>query len=487
MTSEKMQMTSNPQRREQVKFLFCLVIIGVFWVLPPLDPLTASGMRAIGVFFALIVGWTITNSVWPSLVGFLAFPLTGIMPMSEFLAVGWGSQTVVFLVFAFGLIQYLTVTGLSQHIANWLMSRPFVAGHPWRLIFMLLFMSFILDCFVKTIVGILLAWELIYQVSDACGFKPKDPFPTIMLIGVTIIGSISLVTMPWSMNAVVDFNVYVTALGESVNVGKYLSLSVTFGLLSILVYMVLCQFVFRLDVTPIREMDADFLTKLDLTMTPEKRLAAGALLAFVVLLLTPSFLPADMGLAKVFGQIGIVGAVTLIFLVLSLVKQPKKEPFVFAKMLATGIPWNIIIMLSVILCVGPILMNPATGIKAFLDAYLVPVFSSFSPLMFIVVTSVISIVLTNLVMNMIVVSLLIPVIVPLAPLVGLSPEEIGYLIIVTSTIALLTPASSAASSLLFPNTAWINKKDIYAYGIPAVLGMTLLFFAVYLPWRFLIF
>lgn len=487
MTTTDRHPMQNPHRKEQVKFLICLGIISLFWLLPPFEPLTSVGMRALGVFFALIAGWTMTNAVWPSLLGFLAFPLTGIMPMSTFLSLGWGSQTVVFLIFAFGLIQYLTVTGLSQHIANWLMSRPFIVGHPWRLVFMLLFMSFILDCFVKTIVGILLAWELIYQVSNASGFKPKDPFPTMMLIGVTIIGSISLVTMPWSMNAVVDFNVYQTALGESVNVGKYLALSVPFGFFAILVYMALCRFVFRLDVTPIKEMDADFLTQLDLTMTPEKRMAAGALLAFVALLLLPSFLPADLAIAKLFQQIGIVGAVTLIFLVLTLIKQPKEHPFVFGQMLAAGIPWNIIIMLSVILCIGPILMDPATGIKALLDAYLVPIFSSFSPLTFILVTSLIAIVLTNFVMNMIVVSLLIPVIVPLAPLVGLSPEEIGYLIIVTSSIALLTPASSAASSLLFPNTKWILKKDIYAYGFPSVVAMSALFFVLYLPWRFLFF
>ncbi len=473
-------------RKERQLFFVSLAIIALFYVLPAPAPITPMGMRVIGVFLAVLLGWSLTNEVWPSLLGLLAFPLTGVITMPGLLVVGWGSPTVVFLIFAFGLIQYLEITGFSQHIANWLMSRSFLAGHPWRLAFMLLFMSFILDLFVKTIVGVLLAWELIYRITDAAGMKAKDSFPTLMMIGVTMIGSLSLVTMPWSMNAVVDFSIYERTMGMSVNIGKYLLLSVPFGLLAIVVYMALCRFVFRMDVAPLQKMDASFFAEVDLTMTLAKKRAAGALVAFVVLLLLPAILPKELFFSQVLQQISIVGAVAIIFLVLSLQDKIGAESFQLAGVLAKGIPWNIILMLAVILSIETVLMNPETGIKAFLNQTLGGFFEGYSFIMLIVVTLVVITLLTNIMMNMVVVTLLLPILAPLAPTLGMASEAMGYLIIVASSVALLTPASSAAASLLFPNTKWVTRKAIYSYGTLTVLVLALLLFVVFLAWYLIV-
>lgn len=479
-------MTANPytssMSKERRLFFVSLAIIAVFSLLPAPAPITPMGMRVIGVFLAVLLGWSLSNEVWPSLLGLLAFPLTGVITMPGLLVVGWGSPTVMFLIFAFGLIQYLEITGFSQHIANWLMSRPFLAGHPWRLAFMLLFMSFILDLFVKTIVGVLLAWELIYRITDAAGMKAKDSFPTLMMIGVTMIGSLSLVTMPWSMNAVVDFSIYERTMDMPVNVGKYLLLSVPFGLLAIAVYMALCRFVFRMDVAPLLNMDKSFFAQMDLTMTLAKKRAAVALLAFVILLLLPAILPKELFVSQLLQQISIVGAVALIFLVLSLQDKIGAESFQLAGVLAKGIPWNIILMLSVILSIETVLMSPKTGIKAFLNQTLGGFFDGFSLVALIIITLLVVTVLTNLMMNMVVVTLLLPILAPLAPSFGMNSEAMGYLIIVASSVALLTPASSAAASLLFPNTKWVTRKAIYAYGTLTVLVLAALLLVVFLTW-----
>ncbi|MGE4273937.1 MAG: hypothetical protein AB7E31_13920 [Desulfitobacterium sp.] len=43
---------------------------------------------------------------------------------------------------------------------------------------------------------------------------------------------------------------------------------------------------------------------------------------------------------------------------------------------------------------------------------------------------------------------------------------------VASTLAILTPAASAASTILFPNTQWIRPKDVYKYGSITVIVTT---------------
>lgn len=58
-----------------------LLIVAVFFVLPPPAPLTQVGMKVIGVFFAAIFGWTVTTQIWPTLLTLIFMPLIGLIDM----------------------------------------------------------------------------------------------------------------------------------------------------------------------------------------------------------------------------------------------------------------------------------------------------------------------------------------------------------------------------------------------------------------------
>ncbi len=468
--------------KELLKVLGFFAIASLGWILPAPAPITPIGMKVFLVFIATVYGWTITGHVWPSLFACLMFPLTGVVSMKEFIVMGWGSEAFYFMILAFALIKFLEEAGVSQFLASWLMSRKFIQGHPWRLIFMILLTAYVVCSLVNTFIGIFLVWEIVYTITNIIKQKPFDKFPTLMIFGIALMGALSLSAMPWGNNAIVNLGVYANLMGEPGNMVLYIMYTIPVGILSMIAYLLLCKYVFKLDITPLQELTGDMIDPKDLELTLVKKIALAALGLFIVLLLLPSILSKGTALWMVLNSLGIVGVIIFVFVVLSLIKVDGQNIFDFATFARKGIPWNMMAMVVVILAIGGCLMHPATGVNAYLQQNMAPLLTSLSPVMFIIAITVITVVLTNFMINMVIVALFLPVVISMSATLGIHPEQISYLVMVVSTVAILTPAASAASTLLFPNTQWIRPKDIYRYGGVSVVVVTFIAVAVNYLW-----
>ncbi|MGI6678659.1 MAG: SLC13 family permease [Dehalobacterium sp.] len=461
------------RNKEITRFLIYAIICSLGWILPAPDPITPTGLKVLFVFVATVYGWTVTGHVWPSLFSCLMFPLTGVVTMKQFIAMGWGTDIFFFMILAFVLCKFLEEVGVSQFMASWLLSRKLLKGHPWRLITMILAAAYLISSLVNIFIGMLLIWEIIYTITNIIGQKPGDKFPSLMVFGVAMAGALSLSAMPWSGNAIVNLGVYGNLIGQTPNMVTYIAFSLPVGFASFLAYVALCKFVFKLDVTPLKTIKDEMIDPKHLELTLVKKIALLALIAFIVLLLLPSLLPQGP-IVDFLNHFGVVGVIVLVFGILSLIKIDDNHIFNFGQLASKGIPWTMMIMVMVILSIGGCLMNPATGINDYLDANLAPILTSLSPLMFIIAITLITVLLTNFLINMVIVAMLLPIIISMSETLGINPEQISYLVMVASTIAILTPAASAASTILYPNKKWIQTKEIYRYGCVTVAVVTVL-------------
>lgn len=459
-------------KKEFLKAVIVLVIAFSGWFIPAPAPMTEIGMRCVTVFLSMIVGWSLTGRAWPSLMGMLLFPATGVMTLKQFVAAGWGTDTFLFLVVAFVLVGYLKETGVSQFLANWLLGRKFLEGHPWRLIAMILFATYLICSLVNTFVGMLLMWEVVYGITHGVGQKPHDKFPSIMVFGIAMQGAFSLSAMPWGGNAIANLGVYANIMGAPADMIQYVLFMVPFGILEIMVYIALTKFIFRLDVTPLKEYKLDVSGQGELAH--ELKTALIMLAVFVVLLLAPSFIPKGSELATFYNSFGSAGIALLFFIVITLMYYKNKPVLNFADLATKNVPWNMLMMVAVIFAIGGCLINEKTGIAAFLSQNVVPALTSVPSSMFLLIVIAVVVLLTNFLINMVVVAMFLPVIIPICAGMGLSPELVSFGIMLASVNAILTPAGCAASSLLFPNKEWISAKEIYQYGVPTVLVNTVL-------------
>lgn len=73
-------------------------------------------------------------------------------------------------------IMPLADTGIFDYVAVWLLKKPFLKGHPWRLTISLFSLAFI-GCICQGGIPILfMVFELTYKICDMCGMKRSHPW-----------------------------------------------------------------------------------------------------------------------------------------------------------------------------------------------------------------------------------------------------------------------------------------------------------------------
>lgn len=462
--------------------IFCL-LAAIGWIIPPVNGLTPAGAKMLGVLMAVIYGWTATSEAWPSLLAFILILLTGVTDLTGLLAVSWGNDIVLFMVLLFVFMSFIDKTGAANFIAAWLLTRKFLNGHPYRLLGMIFLVGWVLCTFVNQIAGVFITWSILYQIIGILGYKPYDKFSTITLFGVVAMAALSLSSLPWAHNALVILNSYAAQTGTPVDMMHYLCYSLPFVTFSLLGYLVLCRWVFRLDVSRLKDLKMDFFSEKDLTCTPERKIALLSLLAMVILIIIPSIFPAEWAITQIMASIGLSAKLMLIIVVLAAIRVEGKHVFNFAELATKGTPWNMLMMTVTIMAFVGLLATPATGLSAFLGSMLAPIFDGISLIWFFLAAVIVTVILTNITINMVVAMLMITVTMPIAANLGLPPEQVVYLITVCCTIAFALPAASPAGMLLFSNSQWIKPKDAYKYAVATILMMSV----VALLWNLVLF
>lgn len=462
--------------------IFCL-ISALGWLIPAPAPMTAEGMHLVGVFVAAIYGWSVTSEVWPSFLTLLLIPFTGLVDLNGFMAISWGSDTILFIILLFVLVAFLEGTGTTSFVAAFLMTRKSLVGHPWRMIFMIFVCAWLLSTFCGNFAGMLITWGFIYKICDVLGYKPFDKFANLLIFGVAVMGALSLSAVPWANNALVILNAYMASSGESINYLHYLAYSIPFGIFSILGFMLICKFIFRLDVSKLKNLDPNIFNASDLKMTPERKTALLSLLVLIILLVVPSLFPADNIINIIGAKMGLSLKAILVFTVLGVIKIRGQRIFNFGELATKGVPWNMVMMTAGIMTFVSLLGSEDAGIGAFLGKILTPVFNDSSVIIFFLLTLIITICLTNFMINMVVAVIMITATMPIATSLGVDSLQIVYLITVSCTIAFVLPPASAASCCLFANTKWVRAKDVYKYSVPTIILLAL----IALVWDFVLF
>lgn len=459
-----------------------LVIAALGWIIPPAEPITAEGMKLLGIFIAAIYGWSITPDIWPSILTFLLLPFAGILDLNGVLAATMGSDTFLTMIFIMVMVGFLENTGTTSYVAAFLMTRKALKGHPWRLIFMIFLIAWLLSTFCGNMPGMMITWGFIYKICDVLDYKPFDKFASLMIFGVAVMGALSLSSVPWANNALVILGSYMQSSGEKINYLHYLAYSVPNAIFCILGFLALCKFVFRLDVSRLKNLDTSVFGG-DLELTAERKIALSALGVMIFLLVVPGLMPAGTAIRTLADKTGICMKMGVVLFVLTFIKVDGKKIFNFGQLASKKVPWPMMMMMIGILSFVAMLGNPATGISAFLSQLFTPMFQGTSVVVFFLLVLVITVFLTNFMINMVVAVIMISATLPLCSVLGVVPLQVVYLITVSCTIAFILPAASAASCVLFANTEWVRAKDVYKFGFPTIIMMA----AVTLIWNIILF
>ncbi len=452
--------------------LFLMFVFGR--VCPTWGAVTPMGVSMIGIFIGLLLLITITGElIWPSLAALVASVLCGYMAGGDIIAKFMGTTTILQVVAILVICAALRSTGAGEVIAKKIVTAKFVQGRP--LVFTMSFLVAFLfaDIFLDTFGGILFSFTVFESVREALGYKKNDRYVQAMTLGLYLCGMIGAALIPFTpMTLAITgaFSASAASYGFAFNPAVYIVAAIVVGTLFMVCYSLLIKFVFRCDMSRIKNLDVNDIVALKETNAKFTLVQVIYLVAFLIGIsysFVMHFLPQDSSAYAFLAPITQALWFILVIVVLSIVKINGKPLMDCKKFFKEGANWGFICTIGMFMIIGGALSAPDLGVRAWLTDLLTPLFSDMSFPVFMFVIILICAVVTNFFSNMatgiIVSSITMPFIAVFASQ-GINPSIIAAAIAYTSMFAFMTMAAAGPAPLLLGREG-IETKFIWTKGL----------------------
>lgn len=233
----------------------------------------------------------------------------------------------------------------------------------------------------------------------------------MMIIGTVFAAQLGMSLVPFKSLPLVAISAYEKLSGTSVDYALYLLASLTTCLFCLLLFIALGKHLFRPDVSKLESLDIKLIIKeSDMTLTGIQKLLLGFLVALIIFMMLPGFLPKDLAVTIFFKKIGNTGVCILLVALLCAIRVKGKALLPWRAMVNEGVAWPIIFILAFTLPLAGPLSDPKSGITAFMLEMLQPLFGSGSGTIFVLCMGIVAVIMTQFINNTALAVALMPVV-----------------------------------------------------------------------------
>lgn len=462
-----------------IHYIITALIIFGFGYIPPFGQMSQYGMGVLGTFIGAIYGWSTIGMIWPSLMALCGLGLAIGMP--AMLAASFGNPVVASLFAVFPLMAVLSELGVTEYVANKFLTNRLSLGRPYVTIFLLYLGAYICSV-VNPILVIIIFSSFIIGLCKNIGIAPYSKFPTLLFIGLAYSIMNGQIILPFLGTGLSFTAAYNGMFGTQLPYAQYMIYIIPLTLVMILVYLALMRFVFRVDVSPLKNITPEMLGN-TAKMTRDQKLAGGFFLAFVLIMATSSLLPKQWDITIFLNKLTMFGIGVILAGLMMLIKNQKGEPLLnFELMAAKGIAWSPLLLTAYIMAISTYLTTPETGFNATLAGMLLPM-TKLPPIVFIIVAMLFATIVTNVANNLILTIVIMPVLSSFAGQVGLDAVGLVFMLFATTQMALATPGASPITGIVFAQTSLVKASDLSKYGliiIPILFVFCMVFGLLYM-------
>lgn len=454
-----------------------------FGFIPPVAPLTKMGMQVIGVLLGFIYGWSVIGLIWPSMLGLAAIAIQGIMPMTQIVAKGFGSETTVVLILFFIFSALIDERGVSRKIALLLVSKKVFCGRPWLFTFVFLCIAAALSAATSATAATILCFGLFYMIANTLGYKKEHKWTAFMLLGITFSTCLGMAMFPFKAVSITLLGVYQQLSGIAIPFGRYILFYMPLCVVCILAYVAIGKCLLNIDVSLLQNLNENSFGK-ECTEPFSKMQKAIVFFLFLLifLLVLPGLLPQDTILKNILSKLSSVGIVMFVMALMCCIKIDGQPILNFSHTAKEGVIWDVVWLVAAIMPMVTIFTMEETGIKAFITTFLAPLFVGKTPIFFLIVVTILSILLSNVCHQGVIGILFLTICYDIALQIDASTVLLLLLINIAVHPAILTPAASSMAAVLYSNKDWIEPKDIYKYGGIAIFSTAILIVLFGIPY-----
>lgn len=473
--------TKKKNRQWYVKIVIMFLLYFLISMIPPFGGITEMGIKVLALTIALLWGWITVDLLWPSLFGFVLLQFTGYTTITEGLAAGIGNSTVMMTIVLLAFAVSLSLMGVSDIIAAWLISRKVFIGHPMRLVFGLLFGTALVSAAGGGMAVIFLIWDLIRAIAKANGIDDHDTLKGSLMAMVLYCGFIGFI-LPWQNTVWLAGGFWQPASGGlEVPAMQVFYCGLIWCILSIFFCVFCFKFIFRMDFSKFlitEEIAKEFSSKIHATKYQKAGLIGVAI--YIGLLLFGNIFK-TLAISQLINSLGVVGLSIIYMVIFAIWKKEDGKPVLNVGKAFEATPWTVILLLAITIPLGDALQSEETGVMTAIAGWLYPLVQNMSATMFIAICTIFLTLLTQVTHNVICAAVFYPMLTPIVIQLGGDPYVFFFTIFIGLFSAYATPAASMFAGLVF-GTKDISTKAGYLAGWTYTLTTLIILIALMPVW-----
>ncbi len=487
-----MSASLNTQKKNTTYYIVAAISLCFIFlfgrIVPPFAGITPVGVSMLGIFFGVLIATVFTGETfWPALFGLFGMIICDYTAAGALLGTWFGNATIQQIIWVMALTGAVTESGAVNVLARKVLKIKALKGHPMRLIIALFLTVLICAALVSSpTTMLLLFYPILDVICDMCGVEKDSELKRELLLGVYI-SAMGAYVLPFKgvhLSSIAIISGIMQSSGLTFNNAAYLIAATLVVLSFVLVYALFMRFVWKTDLTPLKDFDVDKmnLTEADLKMTGKQKILLGFMLFGIVFLLVSMFLPKGSAALAFYNKIGSTWIWIFLFAVLCLMRDKEGKPFVNGvKLLQSKTMWGIVAVAGCFTICGSAIASDDLGIKAAIANALGPILGNASWPILVILCVVISTVFTNFTNGMPVSFTINAICIPLACTLETqgagNATVLGVATILSGMCAFLTNGAIAYAPIMLGReemtTKFIFSKGIITNGIFIVIASVL--------------
>ena len=457
-----------------IKVIIGFIIVWCFGFLPAPEPMTAVGMRLIGIFFGTIWLFSFAGVIWPSIMAVLAVGYSGAFPsLSAAIAAAFGNTILWQLLILMPICEAISRSGATQKIAAWLLSRPFVKGKPCRIMFALFLGTLIEGILISAMAAMLITFALVATLRDMIGYEKADAWSASTIVGSFIVAFLGGAALPFRGFIAAMVAPFSKLLGYDLNAALFVIAAIVIGLLVCIIAPLLMKYVQRVDMKKLGDFDFAGVFADDSSFNREQKILLGGFVLIIIFFVAQMIFPAKSEIGAVLNGFGANGIFAAVAVLLSLVLADGKPALNLPLMMKEGMPWGIFVSVATMICITSKFTDDVSGISAWLNVVLSGAVTAMPPALFVFVVLLITVTVTGFFSNLGTCAIMLTAILPMCGMMGIEPTAMTCAIVLGSYLAVLSPGGSGACPVLFDNEN-VTYGSIYKNAIPLLLVFVVL-------------
>lgn len=493
-------MSTSSAKKSSAAYYVCVAVAVFFMfifgrIVPTFAGITPVGISMLGIFLGVLIVTIVTGETfWPALLGLFAMILCDYTTAGGLLATWFGNATIQQIIWVMALTGAVTESGAVNVLARKVLKIKALQGRPMRLITALLITVLICSALVSSPTTMLLLWyPILDTICEMCGIEKDSDLKRSLLLGVYI-AAMGAYVLPFKgvhLSSIAIISGIMNSSGLAFNNTAYLIVATLVILAFVLAYVAFMCFVWKIDLTPLKEFDVDKmnLTEADLKMNTRQKILLGFMIFGIAFLLLSMVLPKESAIMAFYNKIGSTWIWIFLFTILCIIRDKEGKPFINGvKLLQTKTMWGIVAVAGCFTICGSAIASDDLGIKAAIADFLSPILGSASWPVMVILCVAISTIFTNLTNGMPVSFTINAVCIPLACTMQMNGSGnatiLGVATILSSMCAFMTNGAIAYAPLMLGReemtTKFMFTKGLVTNAIYIVVASVICIIAGYL-------